>query len=171
MDRQTAPKRNSGPSAGFLHWSILSRSSFPHASYTGSSYRQKKQQNKMHEIMWWNHALPVLMHQSSGEYCTSQWYKGENKNKCLQASMNCLSKKKRDWKGKKSTNCFFFLLMWTLKYFVWQRFKNFRFWGCFSWAHCQLWWGFVLFFWFCFRFVFFIFNYNVILIQPHKSHH
>lgn len=158
MDRQSSPKRNSGHSVGFLNWNILSRSSFPPTSYTDSSYRQKKQRNKMHEIMWWNHPLLVLilMHQGSGEYCTSQWYKGENRNKCSQASVNfSFKKKRRERKGKKSINCFFLLLMGTLKYFVWQRFKNTIFWVCFSWAHCQLWWGFVFVFWFCFCFGFF----------------
>lgn len=173
MDRQSSPKRNSGHSVGFLKWNILSRSSFPPTSSTDSSYGQKKQQNKMHEIMWWNHPLLVLilMHQGSGECCTSQWYKGENRNKCSQASVNFSFKKKTEGeKREEKHQLFLSSINGNFEIFCLAEIQKYNFLGLLLMGSLSTVVGFCVLFLVLFLFRLFFFNYNVILIQPHKSH-
>lgn len=40
--------------------------------------------------------------------------------------------------------------------FCLAKIQKYFFWGCFSWAHCDPCWSFVLFFWFWFCFGFFV---------------
>lgn len=118
--------------------------------------RRREIRCKKKKKKWWNHPLAVLIltHRGSGEYCTSQWHEGQNRNKCSQASMNCLSNKKE---GRKAPILSFFLpLMGPLWNVLFGKDSIILFlWVCFSWVHCQLWWAFMLLFWFCFCFGFF----------------